>query len=276
MAKTTKALKATDTTSDKSVAKYTGIIRYFAVTRGPWYSFVFVLPILIAYEVLIWGTHSDTINGADAIMSAALAPLLNLLGVPSREIALCVIVFIGGIVCFLEHRARYAGRDDGKLNRRYFAYMIAESAVYALCFGSVVTSLTHMMTGFGGGLSLGYALQVATGPEGGPKQSLGMCLGAGIYEELFFRVLLMGGFVAIARRLHAGPVLAWLAGAVFSAVIFSAFHYIGSAAYDFTWASFMFRFGSGIVLAAIYGVRGFGVAVWTHALYDTFLMMHGA
>jgi membrane protease YdiL (CAAX protease family) len=243
-----------------------GLRHYLAVTRGPWYSFLFVLPVLLTYEVLVWAFSSHVVNGADAILSKTLQPLFGLLGATSREQMLAVVLVIGGISCFVVHRRRYRGGEAGQLHGGYFAGMLVESVVYALCFGAVVNSLLRAVVP---GLQIGETTS-------NPVMSLGMALGAGIYEELFFRVLLMGGLAVLLQRLtKTSPVPAWLAAALLSALIFSAFHYVGNMADAFSISSFLFRFGAGVVLAAIYGLRGFGVAVWTHALFDVLVMVGG-
>jgi len=60
---------------------------------------------------------------------------------------------------------------------------------------------------------------------------------------------------------------------VISAFIFSAFHYIGPYAYPLELNSFTFRMLAGLAFSALYMARGFGVAAWTHALYDVFLVL---
>ena len=53
-----------------------------------------------------------------------------------------------------------------------------------------------------------------------------------------------------------------------AAAIFSAVHYIGPFGDPFAVSSFMFRFLFGLMLNVLFIVRGFGIAAWTHALYD--------
>ena len=53
-------------------------------------------------------------------------------------------------------------------------------------------------------------------------------LGAGIYEELLFRVILVGALAWTARRAFGwGPGAAGVLATVVGALVFSAFHYIG-------------------------------------------------
>ncbi|NBB73510.1 MAG: CPBP family intramembrane metalloprotease, partial [Bacteroidetes bacterium] len=57
------------------------------------------------------------------------------------------------------------------------------------------------------------------------------------------------------------------------AAIFSAVHYVGPFGDAFTLASFSFRFLFGLALNGLFLWRGFGVAAWTHALYDVMLVV---
>ncbi|MBI5834750.1 MAG: CPBP family intramembrane metalloprotease [Armatimonadetes bacterium] len=243
-----------------------GLRHYFAVTRGPWYGFVFALPVLVAYELLIWVFGGrNVVNGADAVMSSLLEPLTALLG-GSREHLLAVLLAAGGLGCWLSHRRRYAGQDGGRLRPGYFLAMLVESSLYALFFGVAVNRIMAAVLPQG-------LLQIGGG-QGGVVFNLTMALGAGIYEELFFRVVVMGGLaVLIIRTGKAAPLAGWLVAALVSSFVFSAFHYVGNLGDTFEIQSFVFRFVAGLLLASLYGLRGFGVAVWTHALYDVLVMV---
>jgi DNA polymerase-4 len=99
-------------------------------------------------------------------------------------------------------------------------------------------------------------------------------LGAGIYEELVFRVLLVSGLMLAAKHLLGWGLRPSIAFAiVVGALVFSAFHYIGP--YGDPWAldSFTFRAIAGLIFSGLYVARGFGIAAWTHALYDVMLAL---
>jgi len=64
-----------------------------------------------------------------------------------------------------------------------------------------------------------------------------------------------------------------IAAIVLSAFVFSLAHYTGSLGEAFTLTSFTFRFLFGVALSAIYLLRGFGMAAWTHALYDIIVLL---
>jgi len=155
--------------------------------------------------------------------------------------------------------------------------MAVESVLYALLFGLVVGTLTGLLLRpFHPAVATATShatirLQVGT-PGLDLATQLMISLGAGIYEELLFRVLLVGLLAWGARRLFG-----WTAGAagifatIVGALIFSAFHYLGPYGDHLELASFTFRAIAVVFFGALYLLRGFGITAWTHALYDVFL-----
>jgi hypothetical protein len=93
-------------------------------------------------------------------------------------------------------------------------------------------------------------------------------LGAGVYEELVFRVLLVSAITAGAVTLRAPRAVASGIAIVLSALIFSGFHYVGPYGDPLTLPSFTFRAVAGLLFSGLYVARGFGITAWTHALYD--------
>jgi hypothetical protein len=104
--------------------------------------------------------------------------------------------------------------------------------------------------------------------------SVVMSLGAGFYEELTFRVVLFGVGVKFLLALDDFPKWAvvplW---GLACAVGFSLWHHLGGMGEPFALRPFVFRTLCGLVFTAIYGFRGFAPAVWTHALYDIWVMV---
>ena len=99
--------------------------------------------------------------------------------------------------------------------------------------------------------------------------------GAGLHEELIFRVLGMGGLGFLLSGL-TGRRRAWLFALVLSSLIFSLAHHVGPAGEPFTYAAFVYRSLAGVFFAMVYQLRGFAVAAWTHALYDVYVLsLHG-
>jgi hypothetical protein len=112
---------------------------------------------------------------------------------------------------------------------------------------------------------------------GGGWTGVVMSLGAGFYEEIAFRVVLFGGGVLLLKLFFGGIMklalaIAW---AVVCAVAFSAWHYVGPLGDAFELHSFVFRLVCGLVFTGIYVLRGFAPVVWTHALYDMWVLVPG-
>lgn len=121
--------------------------------------------------------------------------------------------------------------------------------------------------------------ELALGPtsELSPLAALVMSLGAGFYEEVAFRVGLWGLGRRLLQLLFPGPpgkdTLISVGWAVAAAAIFSAWHYVGAGSDAFELRSFVFRWVCGLVFTLIYRFRGFAPAVWTHTLYDIWVMV---
>jgi hypothetical protein len=100
-------------------------------------------------------------------------------------------------------------------------------------------------------------------------------IGAGIYEELVFRLVLICLLMLIFQDLFGlkkTTAIFW--SVVISAVTFSIHHhffYANGQLYrgdTFTIGKFLFRALAGVYFAALYAVRGFGVTAGTHAFYN--------
>jgi hypothetical protein len=97
-------------------------------------------------------------------------------------------------------------------------------------------------------------------------------VGAGIYEEVLFRFLLMGGLILVLRR-GLGGHSAWVVPLAIlgSAALFSyAHHQLGAE--EFTRGVFLYRALMGVILGTVYYLRGLGIVVYAHALYNVALV----
>lgn len=237
-------------------------MNYWQLSRSPRYTILFAVPLILAYEGLAWllegGATTGVRNGADVLLKSL---FLTLGG--GRGLLLFDLILIGiGITL--------VWRDRGPLRPGIFLGMFGEAVGLALLFGAVAGLLTALLLrgpsvlALGGLKGLGLSTQVM------------LSLGAGIYEELLFRVILVSGLAWSARR-----AFGWLPGAaslfavVVGALIFSAFHYVGPYGDSWQLQSFVFRFVAGLLFSGLFVLRGFGITAWTHALYDVFLSVAG-
>jgi hypothetical protein len=235
---------------------------YWRVSRAPRYSLVFALPLLVFYQVLaVLLAHGprSVRNSADVILQGLFTAVAGAWG--PLVFMICVI---GGGVWLVTRDMRAHG---SRLKATVFLYMLGESIVLAGSFGLFVGGVTS------GVLGLLQTLALAPQPLDWWTHLM-VSLGAGIYEELLFRVLLVGALATAARALLGWrPVPAGAAATLLGAAIFSAFHYIGPYGDRLELYSFVFRMVAGLFFSALYLVRGFGITAWTHALYDSFLLL---
>lgn len=122
---------------------------------------------------------------------------------------------------------------------------------------------------------LARLLLVAQGPAAPPSWSdptkigLVMSLGAGIYEEFLFRLLLIGGLMAVfidVMKFQKRPAMIF--AAVLASFIFAACHFQPIAAEQFDAARFALRLLGGGYLALLYLSRGLGVSALCHAAFN--------
>ena len=236
---------------------------YWRASRAPRYSLLFALPLFVLYESLAWilagDDRSALRNGADVLIRQSFMALAGTRG------SLIFGAVMTGVTIWLV--ARDVRKHGGPLRMPVFVGMFAESMVMALLVGIVAGTITTNLLGVAGALAIGPVDQLSL-----PMRIM-LSLGAGLYEELLFRVVLVGSLAWAGRRLLGWkPWPAGVAAAVSGALIFSAFHYVGAYGDPFELSSFVFRTIAGLFFSVLFLLRGFGIAAWSHALYDIAVM----
>ncbi len=236
---------------------------YHRATRSGTYGFLAALPLLLAYEFLIQFVNRGRTLQVRLSSDVWIKQLLAWLGAGGSLVLTGIVCGLGLLIVYLERRRHIPLRTN------YFAGIILESALYAVGVAAIVSGVVGYL----------FAPLMIVNPAAGPQvvnlwQSLALSIGAGIYEELLFRVLLVGGLFLLFRRLGSSGASAYVPAAVLGALLFSGVHYVGALGDPFTLPSFTFRFLFGLALNALYLLRGFGVATWTHALYDIMVVTH--
>ncbi|HEX6965574.1 MAG TPA: CPBP family intramembrane glutamic endopeptidase [Gemmatimonadaceae bacterium] len=255
---------------------------YWRSSRSHRYSLLFALPLLLTYEALVvllsHGPNAGIRNGADVILQDFFYTIAG----PYGPI-LFGICLMGGGAWLVVRDLRAHGM---RLRWSVFPWMLLESLALAIVFGVVVAAITarvvaplsHLM-----GSSSAVSTTASTAASAlalAPVDRLGwwtrlmVSVGAGLYEELLFRVILVSGLMFVGERVFRWrPVTAGICAAVVSALVFSAFHYVGRYGDVLQLRSFIFRAIAGLAFSALYLLRGFGITAWTHALYDVLLLV---
>lgn len=254
---------------------------YWSATRHPWSCALFVVPLLALYEVGVYclgpTPAMEVRNGADTWLRSGLASA----GL-SAAYAAPILVLLILLAWTLLVREKTPPDPIG-----VWIGMAIESVAFAgVLYGmsQAVGPLMHSVSGLWDGRT-GRLTRLAMPPltdnfhgAGPDYNQLVRYLGAGIYEETLFRLLLFSGLV-MAFNLAALP-RRWgiLFATAASALLFAGAHNLGARGEDFHAYVFLFRTVAGAYFTWIYCVRGFGIAVGAHAGYDVLvaLFMTGA
>lgn len=227
---------------------------YLGATRHPWPCFLFVLPLLAAYELgVLWlgGTQPDTLrNGADAWLRWGLESfgLTQLYGAPALVAA----------VLLVWSWWRFTDRPSDLLG--VLIGMSLECVAFALALWGLSRAIDPLLHQ----LDIWAGCSLRTEDVG----RMVTFLGAGIYEEMLFRLALFSGLVWLLDHLQFPGSLALLLGALASSALFAAAHHIGPYGEPMHASIFFFRLAAGLYFAALYRLRGFGIAAGAHACYD--------
>lgn len=226
---------------------------YIKETNTLLYSYLLSLPLLLLYEFLIIFSQPGQNLIVRISVDSWIKSLFTLFGLDALSITL-FIAALAGLGILYRERKKLQG-----LKKIYFVYLIIESMIYAVLLAFLISYMVQIILNLDASGSL---------MEMSKLQLFALSLGAGLYEELFFRVILISVLMFLFTRLTSKKWLAYLVSALLAALLFSAVHYIGEFGDSFTIGSFLFRFLFGLALNGIYVIRGFGTAAWTHALYD--------
>ncbi|NQT87933.1 CPBP family intramembrane metalloprotease [bacterium] len=223
---------------------------YLEESRDLATGFLFILPLLIGYELGVVWLRSDVINWAHGLIRHALGALG-----PAEPFLFAAV--IASLVVLAQLRA-----DRLLVDAEMFGLMLVESLLYAAAMVIVCSIAAQRM------------LLVSLGRGSELVSNLVLSAGAGVYEEVLFRVVLMGGLYHGLKRCRG--VVAWRAAVIAivgSSLVFSACHHIGPYGELLAWAPLVYRFGLGVLFAGIYIYRGLGIVVYTHAFYDVFCLI---
>ena len=233
------------------------IKQYFSNTHTLLYSFLLSLPLFLIYEALILISQPNADHIVRISVDVWMKSLFTYFGVNAISSSLLVMTLLGFFILYKE-RERLK-----ELRFSYFPIMLLECIIYAIFVAFVSNTLISLIFNI-----------AATDPIQSLSylQKLALSLGAGLYEELFFRVILVSLLILLFNKLFGKKWAAVIAAVTLSALLFSAVHYMGSMGDLFTFSSFLYRFLFGLILNGIYIWRGFGVAAWTHALYDVLVI----
>jgi hypothetical protein len=201
-------------------------------------SLVLIAPLFLAYQVGV--LFAGNVNGADVVTRT----VYGALGRTNYLLASAV----AGLAFLLWLRR---GGRWSMLRLETVAPVLLEAEIYALTLGALISLVLERALGLG--LGLGSIVDAA---------------GAGVHEELVFRLVLFGGLLVLMQRLEVDPRFGVVFALVVSAIVFSWAHHVGAHGERFTMHAFAYRSLAGIVFGLVCYFRSLAHAVYAHAFYD--------
>jgi hypothetical protein len=216
---------------------------------------VFIAPLVVIYELLAvvvnWNSGGPELrNGADILVRF----FLQIFGISTPYITALALLLALGIIWYLHVRQHGRQQVSGSL----LGLMLIESFVWAIVLlaALAVTDTLLIMNTADEVLAAAY-----------------LAVGAGLYEEAVFRLLLVGGLALFFNKVMVWRnILAWAAAVMIGAALFSLFHFIGLSDEVFAWNTFVYRGVGGALLGTLYISRGFGITVYAHTIYDLLVL----
>ena len=225
---------------------------YREQTLRPLNSLIFIAPLLVAFHIgaAKFGTDLLVVDYLDRI-------LRYFFGTAGTHLPPALIV----AVLLAQHFLR---RDRWRIEPRVLTGMLAESILWTL----PVIALTFLLQ------RAPVQAAAAADVQPGLLQQITGYLGAGIYEEFFFRLVLISiillvfvDLCSLPKRI-VRPVAVIVVAAVFSFChrpedLLSA----GSPPY---WNYYVFLFLAGLLWGLVFVFRGLGIAVGSHIFYNLY------
>ena len=227
---------------------------YFKDTKSPFYGFIFTIPLFLIYELGIILNSNESIismrNGADVLLRQILS-FFGLNGI----YWLGLVFFVAYLITFFFHKSKM---KQNEINIIYLFIMIIESFCWANLIYLFMSNIHILLMNPTGSIIL---------------QKVTLAIGAGIYEEFLFRVILILLLSQIIKFIFKwSSNFSRMVAMIISAGIFSSFHFLGEYGDYFSFNIFMIRFFAGIFLGMIYFKRGFGIVAWSHSIYDLIII----
>lgn len=212
------------------------------VLARPLETLVFLAPLILFYEFTAWQAHNRDLVAIHIIQ--LFWELFGPVGTWAPALSVVVILLATHV----------ASGEPWRVRPPRVAWMYAESILLAapLFFLKSVAFLSATAM-----------------PQTSMLDDVGLSIGAGIYEELVFRLVLVSIIMMIGvdlLKLKTGTVA--IVAILVSSLLFAAYHHAPLGSEPFAWPAFIFRSIAGVYLAIIFWLRGYGSAAGAHAAYN--------
>ncbi|MDW8038913.1 MAG: CPBP family intramembrane glutamic endopeptidase [Thermoguttaceae bacterium] len=222
---------------------------YWSQSRRPWPSLLFLTPLLIVYEggVLLESSAAAR-NGADLWLRRVLD------SVGLGHYFLLPLLLVGILLAW-----HYTSGQSWRVSPTTLLGMAVECSLLSVALWGLLR--------WQGSLWQLHPVAGSTGWPGWLVRTISY-LGAGLYEELLFRLILLPAMLGLFRLAGLGLGESFLAAALSTSGLFALAHHLGPAGDPWNLAIFSFRWLAGMFFCGLFWFRGFGIAAGTHAGYD--------
>lgn len=257
---------------------------YLERTSRPFYAIAFLLPFILCYELgtLLINTSVLKHTQVRVVAFVWLQEWLKYLGYNGKLAwmapPLVVVLILLGLQ--LASRKQWYFQMGDVIPMIVECILMAVPLIVLSLFINNPSAATHPLGDPVAAVSragslLWSGLQDSTGAGGSLLANIVTGIGAGIYEELVFRLILICVLMMIFQDLLGiSHTKAIMASVILSAALFSAHHHVVfieghfRQSSEFVMGAFIFRTVAGIYFAVLFAIRGFGITAGTHAFYD--------
>jgi membrane protease YdiL (CAAX protease family) len=264
------ASPASSSSAQQKNDKPTPLAIYLDLSQRPLQVLIFLLPLLILYELgtlLFLSSQGMREIVLARLMLTQLLDAFGAAGFHLPPVLLCVV-----LLCWHAVYKPKPQMPKGSFSGNVMLGMSIESFLWAIPLVILGSILSQGLSGSGGNLlPFVQSAQPGSSPnELGLMARLTLSIGAGLYEELVFRWVLIALIHFIcADLLKTGEHWAYAIAIVLSSIAFAFYHNlrIGPGA-DLSIPLFITYTLGGAYFALLFVLRGFGIVVATHAMYD--------
>lgn len=244
---------------------------YLDRTSRPVYALAYLLPFIVIYEIGTMLISPEALNRSQVrvVSFVWMQNALEYLGFSQRFVwvmpPLAVVLILIGL--------QITSRSDWKVYPSDFIPMTIECILLAIPLIVLCLAINRSVNPSAiGAMQTSAAVET---DQGTFMVNIVTGIGAGIYEELIFRLVLICILMMLFQDLlNLDRTISVVLSILISAVLFSLHHHFfflnGSlhSGEAFSFMKFTFRLLAGIYFAVLFAVRGFGIAAGTHAYYD--------
>jgi len=228
---------------------------YFTYSKNIITSLLFIFPFILLYEgisFLYFRNVSYQIrNSADVI----LRNFFQIFGDFWHQAYTLTLVIAFLVIYFINKDLK----SKNLVEFKFLIIMLFEGLLYGILLFFLLNNIDFISTN-------------VTLYQSGLLLNLYLSIGAGIWEEILFRLIIFSSLYKLLKSYMDIDFYPLFLSVIISSIIFSLFHYIGESSYAFDIYSFTIRFIGGVFLSLLYNFRGFGIVSMAHISYDFILI----